>query len=254
VLVLIGLVAAAIFVIRPLIDPAAAPATAEIVLDVTHADGSAPNDVELRATSTAIAARIAEAGLVVQKVEPAGDAIVVRFSEADVSDADLDDVIEAIGTSASVEFRLVEAVENPGSGGCPGGPGSPSELTACDNDGSLYRLGPVDIDGSSISSAAATHEVAEGGLPDRWTVQIQFDPEGTRQFADLTGRASETQQQFAIVVDGAVVSAPQVLATITDGNPQIGGNFDETAAESLAGRLMQAALGIELSVRSRTLF
>ena len=53
-----------------------------------------------------------------------------------------------------------------------------------------------------------------------------------------------TEQQFAVVLDGQVISAPNFEGRIPDGNAQITGNFNKTSAESLATSLKFGALPI----------
>ena len=63
-------------------------------------------------------------------------------------------------------------------------------------------------------------------------------------FADLSEAMAGTEQQFAIVLDGQVISAPTFNGRIPDGNAQITGNFTKTSAESLATSLKFGALPI----------
>jgi preprotein translocase subunit SecD len=58
------------------------------------------------------------------------------------------------------------------------------------------------------------------------------------------------QNQFAIVLDGRVISAPRTLAAITDGRPQISGDFTEESAQTLADQLKFGALPIGFEVQS----
>lgn len=56
--------------------------------------------------------------------------------------------------------------------------------------------------------------------------------------------------QFAMVLDGEVLSAPRVLAVITDGKPQITGSFDRHSTEALANQLRLASRGLTFTVES----
>jgi preprotein translocase subunit SecD len=53
-----------------------------------------------------------------------------------------------------------------------------------------------------------------------------------------------SKKQFAIVLDGKVISAPTFNGVITNGDAQISGNFTETSAKSLATSLKFGALPI----------
>jgi preprotein translocase subunit SecD len=59
------------------------------------------------------------------------------------------------------------------------------------------------------------------------------------------------QNQFAIVLDGKVISAPRTLAVITDGKPQISGNFTQESSKVLADQLKFGALPLSFTVQSQ---
>ncbi|KZX21273.1 preprotein translocase subunit SecD [Rathayibacter tanaceti] len=58
------------------------------------------------------------------------------------------------------------------------------------------------------------------------------------------------QNQFAIVLDGRVISAPSTNAAITDGNAQISGSFTQESSKTLADQLKYGALPIGFQVQS----
>jgi preprotein translocase subunit SecD len=115
-------------------------------------------------------------------------------------------------------------------------------LVTCDSDGFKYILGPTAVEGTHLNGADA-------GLPQSgvgsWQVNLSFDGTGTKQFAqttkDLVGKQSP-QNQFAIVLDGQVVSAPVVQAEIPTGRAEITGNFSQSEAKDLANVLKYGAL------------
>jgi preprotein translocase subunit SecD len=125
-------------------------------------------------------------------------------------------------------------------------------LITCEADGSAkYILGPVELDGSSITDASYGVNSQNG----QWEVQLKFDGEGTKVFADVSTRlyglkAQSPRDQFAFVLDGKVISAPQMNAVITDGNPSITGNFNEQSAKTLADQLKYGALPLSFTVVS----
>jgi preprotein translocase subunit SecD len=61
---------------------------------------------------------------------------------------------------------------------------------------------------------------------------------------------SGVQNQFAIVLDGTVISAPTTNAVIPDGKPQITGNFTEESARALSEQLKYGALPISFEIQS----
>ena len=129
-------------------------------------------------------------------------------------------------------------------------------LITCDDQGQVkYLLGPVEVKGQNISDASAgLVQSSQGVSTGQWAVNIVFDSTGTKQFADVTTRLvglTGSQNQFAIVLDGKVISAPTTQAAITDGKPQITGNFTETSAKALADQLKFGALPFSFKVQSQ---
>ncbi|GAA1403911.1 hypothetical protein GCM10009639_49280 [Kitasatospora putterlickiae] len=100
-----------------------------------------------------------------------------------------------------------------------------------------FALGPASVNGADIVGAEAAF--AEQGT-DGWQVRLSFNPAGTKDFADSTGRLAALPSpgnEFAIVVDGEVVSHPYVREALTGGEVVISGSFTREAAEQLASAL-----------------
>jgi len=130
-------------------------------------------------------------------------------------------------------------------------------LVTCDNDGAFkYVLGPVEVAGSTISDASASIiSSSQGVSTGQWGVNIVFNSTGTEEFAKVTQRLygltnSPPLNQFAIVLDGRVISAPTTNAVITDGKPQISGSFTQDTAKTLADQLKFGALPIGFQMQS----
>ncbi|KIC57326.1 protein translocase subunit SecD [Microbacterium hominis] len=127
-------------------------------------------------------------------------------------------------------------------------------LIACDPTGTAkYLLGPVELDGSSISDATSGMNTQNG----QWVVNIVFDDQGTKIFGEVSQRlyaftqAGKTpQNQFAFVLDGAVISAPTMNGVILDGKPQISGSFNQESAKTLADQLKYGALPLSFGIVS----
>ena len=129
-------------------------------------------------------------------------------------------------------------------------------LITCDDQNTVkYLLGPVEVKGQDISDAnAGLVQSSQGVTTGQWAVNIVFNGAGTKAFADVTTRLvalKGAQNQFAIVLDGKVISAPTTQAAITDGKPQISGNFTETTAKALADQLKFGALPFSFKVQSQ---
>ncbi|TDP99857.1 MULTISPECIES: protein translocase subunit SecD [Microbacteriaceae] len=129
-------------------------------------------------------------------------------------------------------------------------------LITCDDKNTVkYLLGPVEVKGQDISDAnAGLVQSSQGVTTGQWAVNIVFNGAGTKAFSDVTTRLvglQGSQNQFAIVLDGKVISAPTTQAAITDGKPQITGNFTETTAKALADQLKFGALPFSFKVQSQ---
>ncbi|MDG6108014.1 hypothetical protein Daura_25680 [Dactylosporangium aurantiacum] len=107
-------------------------------------------------------------------------------------------------------------------------PGEP--VVACDGAVKLL-LDPATVTGADLSAASAGRS-DQGG----WVVTAAFKPDGQTRFTNLSKEVYAAQGRIAIVLDNAVVSAPQVAAVIP-GDMQISGSFTEPAARTLAAQL-----------------
>ncbi len=130
-------------------------------------------------------------------------------------------------------------------------------MVACEPDTQgKYILGPVEVPGTDISTASYGLERSPQGQPlNTWAVTIDFNDEGTTTFRQVTERLfafgqGDPRNQFAIVLDGRIVSAPSTNVVIPDGNPQITGSFTEESAAALAEQLKYGALPISFEIQS----
>jgi preprotein translocase subunit SecD len=130
-------------------------------------------------------------------------------------------------------------------------------LITCDAPGpngaaavSKYILGPVELSGTAITDAeAALVQTSTGASTGEWGVNITFNSAGGAKFESIGTRLislAAPQNQFAVVLDGQVITAPQVEGVSS--NPQITGNFTQTSATTLAQQLKFGALPISFKV------
>ncbi|MFD4342717.1 protein translocase subunit SecD [Streptomyces anulatus] len=116
-----------------------------------------------------------------------------------------------------------------------------------------YILGPAEVSGSDVDDAKGAIEQQTG----EWIVSMEFTSAGAKKFQTITSRLSQQQppmNQFAIVLDGEVVSAPSVRTALSK-NAQISGSFDQQSAEDLGNILSYGALPLtfeEVSVTTVT--
>ncbi len=80
-------------------------------------------------------------------------------------------------------------------------------------------------------------------------VSLDFNDEGAKLFADITER--NVGKPVAILLDGAVISAPNVNERITGGKAMISGSFTVDEAKNLVKRLNSGALPVPISLISQ---
>ena len=125
---------------------------------------------------------------------------------------------------------------------------SDQPLIACNREKTeKYLLGPTLIEGTKLTTASA-------GVPQnqvQWVVNLEFNSEGAAAFESATGTLATRQppeNQFAIVLDSEVISAPSVSASIPGGRAEISGNFNQSSATELANILKYGALPLAFEV------
>lgn len=134
---------------------------------------------------------------------------------------------------------------------------SDEPLVTCDATRTIkYLLGPVEVGGEDIVDATnGMVQTQTGATTGQWAVNIVFNERGAEQFAEVSQRlfalnGQTPRDQFAFVLDGAVLSAPQMNGVITDGRPQVTGSFDQESSKALADQLKFGALPISFEVQS----
>ncbi|MEU8706196.1 protein translocase subunit SecD [Streptomyces sp. NPDC048565] len=117
---------------------------------------------------------------------------------------------------------------------------------ACSSEGDAkYLLGPSEVSGTDVDDAKAQFDQQRG----MWLVSMEFTDKGSKKFQAITKKLSaqqSPQNQFAISLDGEVVSAPQVNETLS-GSAEISGSFNQQSAEDLGNILSYGALPLSFS-------
>ncbi|MBT2403357.1 MULTISPECIES: protein translocase subunit SecD [unclassified Streptomyces] len=114
-----------------------------------------------------------------------------------------------------------------------------------------WLLGPAGVNGQDVDNAKGIIDPQSG----QWIVTMQFTDKGADKFAKVTGELAakqSPQNQFAIVLDGDVVSDPSVSQALTGGNAQISGGFTQQSAQDLGNMLSYGALPLSFSEDSVT--
>ncbi|MEU1132659.1 protein translocase subunit SecD [Streptomyces sp. NPDC005900] len=113
-----------------------------------------------------------------------------------------------------------------------------------------FILAPAEVNGKDVDEAQATINPQSGA----WVVNMDFTKDGSKKFAKVTSKLSTQQppqNQFAIVMDREVVSAPSVRTTLT-ANAEISGSFNQESAKELANILSYGALPLTFHEQSVT--
>ncbi|MEU9502789.1 protein translocase subunit SecD [Streptomyces sp. NPDC048196] len=126
-------------------------------------------------------------------------------------------------------------------------------VVACNTEGTQkYVLGPVAVQGTDVKGAKAVFDSQQG---QGWIVQMDFTSDGGKKFADITGKLAtkaQPQNQFAIVLDGRVVSDPRVSERLNGGNATISGGFTQQSAQDLGNMLSYGALPLSFKIVDET--
>jgi preprotein translocase subunit SecD len=131
---------------------------------------------------------------------------------------------------------------------------SPSKaIVACSADGKQkYILAPSIISGTQVSNAQAQFGSGGNSLGG-WTILIDLKSKGQGIWADYTSKHNKTATPndpanlVAFVLDGKVLSAPEIQGTI-NGSTQVTGQFDQKSATTLSNDLKYGALPLSFSV------
>ncbi len=126
------------------------------------------------------------------------------------------------------------------------------QIVACDSSGTKYVLDVAKVLGTNLTKVAAVLNSQS-----QWVVNFNLDGQGQKAFGQLTSMMvskyfnSQTQtqtsvlDQFAIVLDGKVISAPDVTSPITTGSGEItggAGGFTHGQATKLTNVLKYGAV------------
>lgn len=250
-------------------------------------DGGPVTDVALKQSVEIIRQRVNAFGVAEAEVttQGSGDNAAIVVSVPGVNQQEIADQIKQ---TALLDFRPVSTIANPGPAeGVPvpnpplqapvegtgqndpalqtalvqldctspaarqgGRPDDPAKwIVTCDRDGvGKYLLEPAYLKGTNVTDATASLPQQGGG---GWQIDLTFDDEGAKALADTSTKLvtlPPPQNQFAIVLDGLVQSAPRFQQAILGGQAQITGTFTIEQAQALANVLKYGALPVTLEV------
>ena len=161
---------------------------------------------------------------------------------AKAPDPSIDKPLEWAKNPDAESVSAYEAFSCPPAGEAPVVADDPDlPLVTCDEEGVKFLLSKAMIEGTDLRSASS-------GLVDfGYVVNIAFKGDATKTFTMISQDLVGTERQFAIVLDGTVISAPTMEGVITDGRAQISGNFTQQSAQGLATSLKFGALPVSFN-------
>jgi hypothetical protein len=139
-----------------------------------------------------------------------------------------------------------------------------AQIVSCDGSGGKYALDVAKVLGENLTNATAALSTTNN----YWQVTLTFDDAGASEFGTLTANLYDKYysgsqggnqndaalDQVAIVLDGNVVSAPEIEGPIPGGVAQITGAFTRAQAEELAADLQSGALPADFRVSAISTF
>ncbi len=121
-------------------------------------------------------------------------------------------------------------------------------VTQRDGAGRVISEKPIFLKKVAITGADLKSAYPGSDQYSRPIVNIEFTPEGTRKFHDVTARS--VGKPLAILLDGKVISAPQVNEAISGGRAQISGQFSNQEVRDLVIQLKAGALPVPVKIIS----
>jgi preprotein translocase subunit SecD/SecD/SecF fusion protein len=148
-----------------------------------------------------------------------------------------------LGQTAQLTFQLVD-VENSVEEAIAGFPPPDAEVIP-DQNGVPYLVKKrVLVSGENLTKAEVTVD-----QNNQTAIGFRFDGAGARRFGEAT--AANIGKPFAIILDGKVISAPNIKSAITGGSGIIEGSFSIQEASEMVNLLNGGALPAPLKVQER---
>lgn len=225
----------------------------------TSTASDAPEESEAQPTATASATATSTGGAAAAPTPSPSSSVTKPNPENQVISVVEATDLSAVDEATSAAFDALDCSDSDAlKGGSEDDPLAP--LATCSQDGIYkYLLGPTTIQGLSIDTAeAGLKQTASGAVTNEWVVNIEFDEIGTKYFSETTKtlvNLSSPQNQFAIVLDSLVVSAPGLDPTtvpngINNGKAEISGSFTKESASTLANQLTFGRLPVTFETQS----
>ncbi|WP_156255070.1 protein translocase subunit SecD [Sandarakinorhabdus oryzae] len=235
-----------------ILNKATAPLGVGAAREVDISRGSLPGQVVLVPTDAGISAAVdsamAQAVEVIRKrIDELGtrEPTIVRQGKTRIvvqvpGLQDPEALKKLLGKTAKLEFKLVDTAADPEEvqqGRAPPG----SQILPAQEGGQVVVKRRAIITGDQLVDSQVSTD--QNGAP---AVSFRFDSTGGRRFAQAT--TENVGKPFAIILDGTVISAPNINEPILGGNGIIMGNYTVQSANELAILLRSGKLPVELKV------
>lgn len=161
-------------------------------------------------------------------------------------ESDPEQLKRVIGTTAKLTFQMVDVTVTPADIEARRIPPGTELLPSMDpNLSSVVAVKKrIIVSGDDLTNASVSTDEFQ-----KPAISFSFNSQGARKFGDAT--AANIGKPFAIILDGQVVSAPNIRSAITGGQGQITGNFTYQEASELVNVLKAGALPAPLNVEQQ---
>ncbi len=188
-----------------------------------------PTDDQLESAKAIIELRLDSNNILDRTVtiDRDNNSVLVEFPwQANEKNFDPVAAIAELGETAQLTFALVDEVEKAG-----------EDTVALVQDGITlgnYKIEEKFMDGGKVSKAES------GYMDGQYVVNLEFDTEGTKTFADVTGK--HVNDLIGIMMDDKLISVATISTAITEGRGYISGSFTSAEAKDLAAKINSGAL------------
>ena len=227
----------------------------QIVLEATDSPDRRVDGDTLARTLEVLRRRVDQLGVAEPTLQRSGERRVIVELPGVYDPAE---AVEVIGRTAQLTFHPVLGLAEPAAEepAPTQPPASSGELVLADEDGGRLRLGPAALTGEAVGDARAE---LDPQAQVRWQVAIEFQGDGGRRWAELTGEAAcqppgDPTRRVAIVLDRQVISSPQVDPSVAceqgigGGQTVITGDFTDREAQDLSLLIRAGALPVPVEV------
>ena len=227
----------------------------QIVLEATDSPDRRVDGDTLARTLEVLRRRVDQLGVTEPTLQRSGERrVIVELPGV----YDPEEAVEVIGKTAQLTLHPVLGLAEPATEepATTQSPADGDELVLADEDGSRLRLGPAALTGEAVGDARAE---LDAQFQTRWQVAIEFQGDGGRRWAELTGEAAcqqagDPRRRVAIVLDRQVISSPQIDPSVAceqgigGGQTVITGDFTDQEAQDLSLLIRAGALPVPVEV------